>query len=147
MQESQILNLSIGDRVPDRRLSASAHSGRVNLKGKEVLIDVSADAVRAASVSRLPVLAELELYFSCLVRKRVRFPATEARGYPLDSAHPKLALQFHPIVGHHCSLEEMGPEQAHDDLALAKPDAFTPRWVSLDYRNGQWSGDFGYAGQ
>lgn len=104
-------------------------------------------ARRALEQREQNLVVELELLFSCLVRKRVKFPATEAKGYALGSSHPKLALQFHPIVSHHCTLDEMGPEQASDDLPLAKPEAFAPRWVSLDFRNGRWSGDFGYAGE
>lgn len=107
---------------------------------------LTAAAVRALEQQEQTLQVELELLFSCLVRKRVKFFAAEAKGYALNSGHPKLALQFHPIVSHHCKLDEMGPEQASDDLPLAKPDAFIPRWVSLDYRNGQWSGDFGYTG-
>ncbi len=93
------------------------------------------------------LLVELELLFSCLVRKRVLFPDQAARGYALDSTNPKLVLHFHPIVSHQCRLDELRGEQPKDDLPLAKPDAFVPRWVSLDYREGRWSGDFGYAGE
>jgi len=113
------------DRVPEVRLTPAA--------------------TQALAQRDRRLLVELELLFSCLVRKRVKFPDSTAKGYPLTSTQPMLELHFHPIVSHHCKLEEVGVEQPKDDLPLAKPDAFMPRWVSLDYRHGEWTGDFGYA--
>lgn len=92
------------------------------------------------------LVVELELLFSCLVRKQVRFPVRPPAGsYPLESAEPKVTAHFHPIVRHHCRLDEIQGEQATDDLPLANPTAFMPRWLKLDYSDGVWSGDFGYA--
>jgi hypothetical protein len=67
------LTLSIGEQIADKRLSLQAFSGVIRLFGKQVTANVSRDAVTAAADSRRPVIAELELYFSCLVRKQVRF--------------------------------------------------------------------------
>jgi hypothetical protein len=55
-----LLNLSIGNHAPDRRLSASAYTETVDLKGTPVRIEISADAVRAAADSRVPIVAALE---------------------------------------------------------------------------------------
>ena len=45
----------------------------VDIEGKTVSIKTSAAADRALSERGQPLLAEMELYFSCLVRKQVRF--------------------------------------------------------------------------
>jgi hypothetical protein len=44
---SEILNLSIGDRIPDTRLAHQPYSGVIDLYGKQVFIDLSADALSA----------------------------------------------------------------------------------------------------
>ena len=106
---------------------------------------LSAAATRELQQREQALQVELELLFSCLVRKRVIFSEQPARGYALESTHPQLVLHFHPIVSHQCRLEEIEGEQPKDDLPLAKPEAFAPRWFSLDYSHGQWHGDFGYA--
>jgi hypothetical protein len=148
VQQSHILNLSIGDRVPDRRLSASAHSGRVNLKGKEVLIDVSADAVRAASDSRLPVLAELELYFSCLVRKQLRFReinGVQPHSDEYSRVFPGLYAAFRAVTTSHCSIADAGDKPPVETMPVRQPERFVPDWIRIDYRAGQWLGEYGFA--
>jgi hypothetical protein len=60
VSQEQLLNLSIGNHAPDRRLSASACTGTVDLKGTPVRIEISADAVRAAADSPVPIVAALE---------------------------------------------------------------------------------------
>lgn len=104
-------------------------------------------AAAAAQLQQQPrLLVELELLFSCLVRKQVRFPAvTPPTGYHLVSDHPRVDLLFRPVVTRHCRIDRHEGPPPTDDLPLAEPDKFTPRWVALDYRNGRWYGDFGYA--
>ena len=148
MEQSHILNLSIGDTVPARRLSASAHAGRVNLKGKEVLIEVSADAVRAASDSRLPVLAELELYFCCLVRKQLRFReinGVQPQNENSSRVFPGLYAAFRAVTTSHCSVADVGDKPPVETMPVCQPERFVPDWIRIDYRAGQWLGEYGYA--
>ena len=30
------------------------------------------------------------------------------------------------------------------DFPIAKPEAYVPHWLRIDYRKGQWQGEFGY---
>jgi hypothetical protein len=147
--QSHTLNLSVGDRVPDRRLSTSAHSGRVNLLGKEVLIDVSADAVRAAADSRLPVAAELELYFSCLVRKQLRFREINGVQPHADDDYarvfPGLYASFRAVTTQHCAIADAGDKPPVEAMRVRRPERFVPDWIRIDYRAGQWVGEYGYA--
>jgi len=109
-------------------------------------IQLSPAARQALEQRGEDLVVELELLFSCLVRKRVKFPLQPPTGsYPLTSPERKIAAHFHPIVRHHCRLEEIEGEQASDDLPLANPKAFMPYWLQLDFHDGIWSGEFGYA--
>lgn len=113
----------------------------------ELQLHLSPAAEKAVANLDEALVVELELLFSCLVRKRVRFPRqAPADGRLIHVSNPKLAIHFRPIATRHCRLEEIEGEQETELLPLAKPEAFVPRWLHLDYQNGQWSGDFGYAG-
>ncbi len=148
MHQSQTLNLSIGDNVPGRRLSGDAWSGTVNLKGKSLLVDVSADAVRAVAASRLPIVVELELYFSCLVRKQLRFG--EVNGAPLENDDhariiPGLFTTFRAVTTKHCSVAETDGKPPVETMPIRHAERFVPDWLKIDYRAGQWLGEYGFA--
>ncbi|HDO33804.1 MAG TPA: hypothetical protein ENH08_01635, partial [Chromatiales bacterium] len=45
----------------------------IDLGGRPLRVEVSRAAQRALAARRTPLLVEMELYFSCLIRKAVRF--------------------------------------------------------------------------
>ena len=148
MSQSQLLNLSIGDQVPDRRLTASSYSGVVNLSGKQVLVAVSADAVTAVADSRLPVVAEFELYFSCLVRKQLRFReinGAQPQNDDYSRVFPGLYAAFRAVTTSHCSIAEAGDKPPVETMPVCHPERFVPDWIRIDYRAGQWLGEYGFA--
>jgi hypothetical protein len=54
----------------DRWLHAYCHHRNVTLNGKKLRVDWTERAERALSVRYHPVIAEMQLYFSCVVKKR-----------------------------------------------------------------------------
>ena len=62
---------------------------------------VSVEVSRAASLElarrSAPLLVEMELYFSCLIRKKVRFHHEAAEG-EFISATDKLSVSFRPVM-------------------------------------------------
>jgi hypothetical protein len=55
----------------------------------------------------------------------------------------RVGVSFRPVVGRPgavCSVAEAPV----DAIKLARPEAFTPKWLRLDFRHGAWSGEFGY---
>lgn len=111
-------------------------------------VDLTESARRALAARSAPLSVELELFFSCLIRKRVRVDgAPPASALLLPEAHPQLVVWFHPVMAVHCTLS---PTAALEELPLTtfpldKAQVFTPRWLSLDYRAGGWHGDFGWS--
>jgi hypothetical protein len=93
-----------------------------------------------------PLTVELELFFSCLLRMRVRFPEPgimpEGPG-TVGTPDGQLIVRFRPVMSRHCSLEEGHQLEA---FPIAQPEPFVPRWVRIDYhpRHG-WRGELGYA--
>ncbi len=109
-----------------------------------IQVRLTAGAERALAVHPTPLLVELELLFSCLIRKRVRFPATpHADAIPVPGTDPRLTLYFHPVCTKVCAI---GDAEVPDLLTfpIRRVTPFIPRAVTLDYRKGAWVGDFYY---
>jgi len=88
---------------------------------------------------------ELELYFSCLIRKRVnirRQPRADA--IFKTAVNNYLSISFRPVMTKVCQVSDVAGEPDVEPLPIVKPERFTPNWLSLDYKNGQWLGEFGY---
>ncbi|TDY00499.1 hypothetical protein [Thiohalophilus thiocyanatoxydans] len=115
---------------------------RVELNGKSVEVHLSGAAERALVQRPRPLLAEMELYFSCLIRYKVRFH--EQAGSTGVTVNDKLQLRFRPVMTARCGNDYEGDEPPLTDFPIEKPAAFTPHWLHIDYRHGQWQGEFGY---
>ncbi len=144
---SATLNLSIGDQVPATRLASMTYASVIDLHGKQVFIDVSSDAVRAVSESALAVLCEVELYFSCLVRKQLRFCAINS---PPDNdvqyarVMPGFFAGFRAVATQQCRIRDVGDKPPVETMPVHKPERFVPDWIKIDYRAGQWIGEYGF---
>jgi len=142
------LSLSIGEAVPERRLSANAHSGTVELNGRQMRIDISENAVMVLqNADTPPLLVELELYFSCLVRKQIRFtslvqkPAADSR---CTHVLHGLYASFRAICTAHCRIDETDGTPPTETLPVKEPGLFVPAWMKLDFRTGRWLGEYGF---
>jgi hypothetical protein len=120
----------------------------VEMLGKQVQLEISNNAARQLSMREVPLYVEMELYFSCLIRKRVR--VYEAHIEPADEkfsvqCSDKLQISFRPVMTKSCSIsscEDGKPPLS--DFPIRKPQSYIPRWLRLDFSKGKWCGDFGY---
>lgn len=103
-------------------------------------------AARTALAGRnSPLYAQMELYFSCLLRLKVRFyENADNSDVSWLPASDKLMVSFRPVMTATCSNDYEGEEPPVTDFPIAHDAPFTPRWLQLDYRQGQWQGEFGY---
>lgn len=117
----------------------------VRLGERDVQLRLSDRARAQLAREPAPLDIEMELYFSCLLRKRVYFRATPR---PDCAARANLSAQvsvsFRPVMTRGCSIGEVVGEPEVETLALVRTAAFTPKWLALDYVRGAWSGEFGY---
>ncbi len=111
-------------------------------------VEISPAARRALDAHSGPVYVEMELFFSCLIRKRLRWERPPPAGVtPISSSDdPRLVAWFHPVMAQRCALPS---DAALEDLPLMdfpldRRDAFRPRWLRVDYRGGAFCGDFGW---
>ena len=111
---------------------------------KSLQLRVSKSAQAALDRRQSPLLLELELYFSCLVRKRVH-----VRDY-LDgdviNLNDKLSVRFRPVVTQQCAMRDVERDNPPVmDMPAVNPQRYFPHWLTLDFRRGKWIAEFGYA--
>lgn len=115
----------------------------IALEGRDVRVHLTRAAQQALAARAAPLVAEMELYFSCLIRMRVRFLENESGG-DTTPVSDKLAIRFRPVAGRRCDLHAVEGEQPLDDFPIVRRAPFVPHWLNIDYRKGQWVGRFGY---
>lgn len=106
-------------------------------------VEISNRATRALSKRKEPLYVELELYFSCYIRKRVLFlsePSLE--GMDMESPTDKLRLQFRPVMTKACKVSESRVDPELETFPIARPEEFKPKHLFLDYKRGKWIGEY-----
>lgn len=113
-------------------------------EGKPVTLHLTRAAEVALRQRTTPLVVEMELYFSCFVRKRVRFH-TVVRNDRNVVAATNLCVGFRPVMTEQCRIDATtGEEAALTEFPIARPAAYVPHWLRIDYKHGEWHGEFGY---
>jgi hypothetical protein len=117
----------------------------VPLWGKTLKLTISKRAQAQLDRRTKPLLLEMELYFSCLVRKRV-YVREHTNGEDTAALNDKLSVSFRPVVTQSCAMREVERDNPPVmDMPIVKPERYFPHWLTLDYRRGKWLAEFGYA--
>jgi hypothetical protein len=113
------------------------------LEGKPFRLTLTEAAHRALAQRATPLIAEMEFYFSCLIRLRVLFYEQDeaATAIPIT---PQLSVRFRPVMSRRCDLHAVEGKSPLDDFPLVKRAPYVPHWLHLDYKKGAWVGEFGY---
>jgi len=114
----------------------------ITFDGKPMTVQLTPAAEAALRERATPLVAELELYFSCLIRKRVCFHEGVA-GERAVAAAENLYVSFRPVMTEQCQIDAT-TQAAVTDFPIANPAAFVPHRLRLDHRHGEWQGEFGY---
>ena len=115
---------------------------QVELLGRKLTVSLSAAAVTALAQREQSLVAEMELYFSCLIRKKVRFRENIEDG--LVNVSEQLSVRFRPVMTAACGTDYEGDEPPLTDFPIQKAESFVPHWLRIDFKNGQWHGEFGF---
>ena len=113
----------------------------IEILGKPVQVKWTPAADRQLQNLSEPLLVEMELYFSCLIRKAVRF-GREAQAGNFAMAGSRLKVGFRPVATRACRMSDVEGEPPLEDFPVVKPEAFVPKRLAIDYRDGKWSGEF-----
>jgi hypothetical protein len=124
---------------------SSADNFQLNttLEGKPLRVTLSDAAQRALAQRSTPLIAEMELYFSCLLRLRVRFYERD-EGASATPINAQLSIRFRPVMSRRCDLQEVKGKSPLDDFPIVNRAPYVPHWLRLDYVKGEWVGEFGY---
>ena len=124
----------------------------IEMMGKKIKVEISAKAERELNSREAPLFVEMELYFSCLLRKQIRIheemrhgPGEKADGEFSVQSIDNLHISFRPVMTKSCSVSSCeGDKPPLSDFPIEKPRSYIPKWLTLDFRKGKWCGDFGY---
>ena len=106
-------------------------------------VEWTARAQRALESRPAPLMVELELYFSCLVKKFVHF-REHPGSHTVAPVNDRLSLYFRPVMSTACSIEtaERLGRQPETEITTASVRKIAPKRVWLDYQRGNWVGEF-----
>jgi hypothetical protein len=115
----------------------------VTLNGRTMQVEITPAARRALAARAAPLYVELELYFSCLVKKFVHF-RDQPRREPAVPVSDRLFVYFRPVTSTACTFEvaeRLGrqPERDIDSEALHH---VAPKRVFIDHVDGKWRGSY-----
>jgi hypothetical protein len=116
----------------------------VRIVNRDLEVRLSTAACAALAARGAPLVVEMELYFSCLIRKRLLFlsaPHTDALCATVDRS---LTVCFRPVMTRQCALRDVEGEPPLESFPIKRPEAFLPKWLVLDFRRGAWSGEFSF---
>ena len=123
---------------------------RIAMHQRSLDIRLTRSAETALATRAGTLLAEMELIFGCMIRKRIAFRELGAIG-EIDAvpASARLAVRFVAIMTRAaCTLTDSGQENGglikptHEPLE--NPGPYVPRWLMIDFRKGKWHGEFDY---
>lgn len=117
----------------------------IEIQGKAVEISTSKEADAVLTSRQLPLTVEMELLFSSLLFKKVKFLADKDNSNLSVAVNDKLSIRFRPLLMEDCD----GEQPAHcnlSELSIDRASTYVPKWLHIDFRFGHWFGEFGYFG-
>ena len=102
----------------------------INLSGKRVMIEISKTAQEQLKNSKQPLLLEMELYFSCLIKKICHFRSAEnTDGYV--RVMDDLYIHFRASMTNRCSIEEFDKEKTADFPIDDRSHIYLNGWILI----------------
>ncbi len=127
----------------DRRLNGFTHEHRILLNQRPLVVCWSDRAGQALQALDEPLFVELQLYFSCVVKKRVIFHHQS----PSDAVkvNTNLCIAFRAVTAAACTPEVFASQYPEGrELSGEAAWRMQPTRLEIDFRNNQWQGEFAY---
>ena len=117
----------------------------LEMLGKPLELETTKAADKNLAKIDKPLCLEMELYFSCLIRKQVRVHEELTSPFLMDVSE-KLKIGFRPVMTQSCSVSSCeGDAPPLSDFPIEKPERYIPHWLKLDFKKGKWVSEFGYS--
>ena len=128
-------------QILDRWINPYRFKDSVMLRGKNLDIFYSRRAKKALERREFSLVAELQLYFTCVVQKRVVFH--DKANLETVSVNPKLEVAYHTVQSNACDPVEFADKHpVKNELNTAAAKHMRPSMLKIDYINKQWIGEF-----
>jgi hypothetical protein len=113
----------------------------VNLNGHELQVSWTRRADKALRQRSQPLLVEMQLYFSCVVQKRVLFHVESEHEYVPVSDSFKVC--FRPVEALSCDPEHFAKHHpVKRQFSSRSATRMFPTRLSIDHVKGGWHGEF-----
>lgn len=145
MKNKSYFSLFRGSRLAtwlSRRLHPYTRTINANLNDHEINILLTKRADEALSRLTNSITIEMQLYFSCMVKKRVLFHMGSVT-FPADQINANLNIAFRSVQSDNCDPEEFAAHYPQKKaLQNSAINNMTPRELSIDYVDNNWVGNF-----
>ena len=130
-------------QIFDRWINPFHHKDSIDIRGKKMAIMYSRRAEKALQQRSNPLIAELQLYFTCVVQKRVNFH--DQTDLETISANTKLKIAYHTVQSDACDPVEFAEKHpVKKELNSKGAQTMRPSLFQIDYKNGEWVGEFSF---
>lgn len=127
----------------DGWLNPYHHKDNVDIRGKKMAILYSKRAEKALKQRKTALIAELQLYFTCVVQKRVIFH--EKADIETINVNKSLEIAYHTVQSDACDPTEFANKHpVKKELNSKGASSMRPSSFKIDYKNGEWIGDFSF---
>lgn len=117
----------------------------VKMLGRSVVVELSKAAEKHLNNRDHHLCLEMELYFSCMIRKQVNVRAAIDNGMSVF-VNDKLEIGFRPVMTKACSVNSCeGNSPPLSDFPITNAERYIPHWLKVDFKKGNWIGEFGYS--
>lgn len=127
--------------------------------GKPMRVELSVAAKKAALALSSKLIIEIQIYFSCMLGKRLAFYAdqplsgscqVEAGLFAtmVDDSQQlvdKLFVRFNTVMTVNCPVSDYDGPPPVTDFQIHNKRPYVPDWLNIDFKNGVWSGEYGWA--
>lgn len=111
----------------------------IALEQKECRVSISPAAEEAIGSRDCPLVVEIVVTLACCIRKAVDFRDAK-KNEQLLLVTPLLAIML--VSAEH---RARAADINHCLPPIKNWNAIAPRWLTIDFRDGVWRGDFGYS--
>jgi len=130
----------------------------LNFHEKDILINLSGPAKTAAAQLASPLIIEIQIYFSCLLGKRLAFYANQ----PIEGTQQvedllftellasakqlteNIYIRFNTVMTKTCSVSDYSGPPPVSDFKISNQKPYVPNWLNIDFKNSLWAGEYGW---
>lgn len=125
----------------ERWLNPFKHSKEVTIRKFPITIEWTQRAKQQLSLRTTPLIAEMQIYFSCVVKKRVLFH--DSSELETTAVNDRLEVCFRAVESNSCDPVEFASnfpvKNSFKSTAALK---MHPKKLSIDFKHGEWVGEF-----